>query len=155
MTQRTSDQEHPEAVRKILTQAGWHPNRDVSASLDIPHRSAAFPIALEVLVEFGGLRIGTDWVGIETVAYRVDVSPNLACQLQPWLDEDASRFGTRLFALAELGHGDGYLVIDEKGRTYFWIGDTEPFAHSLELLLLGKLPPQAISKRPGRNDVVN
>jgi hypothetical protein len=52
---------------------------------------------------------------------------------------------TKLFPLGEVGGGDGYLIIDEEGRTYISSvisGGLHPlapaFSECLELLLLGK-----------------
>ena len=54
---------------------------------------------------------------------------------------------TRLFPLGEVYGGDGYLMIDEKGRIYI-LSDVSPdlwplsstFSEGIEFLLLGKRP---------------
>lgn len=67
-------------ARRALADAGWHPGRAVSVHMAraalIGAGQPAWPAALDVLAEFGGLRVGLreGWIDFDVVAVR-DAGP--------------------------------------------------------------------------------
>lgn len=130
-------------VARTLRWAGWYEGRSIAVK--IPPELDVFPLAYEVLAEFGGLHVGRTGPGIDCAMSDVEIDPVLGAHLRPVLNPYEKELATRLFPLGEVHLGHGYLVIDELGRTYlFGDGGLEPwastFSRCLELLLLGKKP---------------
>lgn len=132
---------HPE-VRRMLIEAGWHPDRDEQGTLELPADFEIFPAALQVLKEFGMLRVGTGGTGIDRARSTLYLNPRLADGESDRFEPFESQIGDRLYPLGEVDGGYGFLAIDRRGRV-FWIMDfvqfvAEKFDESLEVLLLGK-----------------
>lgn len=126
----------------MLVAAGWHQGRDVRGALQLPSDFDIFPAALQVLREFGMLRVGGAGVGTDRARSTLDLNPSLAegefDRFEPFED----RIGDKLYPLGEVDGGYGFLAIDTQGRV-FWVMDfiqfvAERFDEALEVLLLGK-----------------
>jgi hypothetical protein len=128
----------------LLRRGGWFEGRTSSEFLiGAPHLDL-FPKAEEVLREFGGLHLGECGPGIECATSDVEIDPNLTVHLASDLAQFAASKKLKLYPLAEVHRGHGFLIIDEHGRVYLLSDDLVPFAptfgQGLELLLLGKKP---------------
>jgi len=131
---------------KILRKGGWFEGRYVSPALISPPELELFPKAQEVLSEFGGLHVGECGPGIDWATSDVEIAPRLGAHLAPELKEFEMSLGVRFFPLGEVHRSQGYLVIDDNGKTYLLNDELMPlapsFAEGLERLLLGKRPPR-------------
>ena len=137
--------DHPNSpsprVTEILAKAGWYPGRSVPISPFIPDGFVPFREAETVLREFGGLHLGDCGAGVDFARSDVEIDPRLADHLKAELAEHEQPLGARLLPLGEVHRGHGYLVIDERGRTYLLFDELSPlapsFSQALESLLLG------------------
>lgn len=129
----------PENVESLFVAAGWYPGRRASVDFVIPTGHPAGP----VLLEFGGLKVGTVASGLECatsdVAFRYVATETKLVRL--WSD----LLGTRLVGVADVHHAHGEAYVDEKGR-WFVIGAVDDlvvfvgasFGEALQGLLLGR-----------------
>jgi len=130
-----------------LTNAGWFPGRRVDITALERLGLSLFPAAKSVLQEFFGLHIGVCGPGKECATSDVLVDPSATTHLLEELREYEQLLGVRLFPLGEVHRSYGFLLIDERGRTYLLSDEIIPFARSfddsLEKLVKGLLPDKA------------
>jgi len=119
-----------EEVTRALTAAGWTPGRDLGAAAeDLAARTVeaaraagyaleAFPAALAVLREFGGLTVTKEGTGVEFAGDDFRIDPT---GIAPWLGHLADleqRAGRRCFPLGPDLEFEFALTVDEDGRIY-------------------------------------
>jgi hypothetical protein len=130
----------PDAVERLLREAGWGSPRG-HVHLDMPRGYDLFPAAERVLLEFGGIKVGTYGKGLECCTNDVEISPIVGERVP--VSNVYNRL--KLFPLGWYDHCNVYIFIDEKGQihTYF-DGLFEYFApdfdKAITKLLLGLLP---------------
>ena len=136
------------ATYEMLREAGWVPDRDVSRTLKLPPEFTPFPVALEVLREFGNLRVGRRGSGVEFARTPVVLDPMLATGETDRFQEFAGVLNSGLYPLGETDDGHGFVAIDEQGRVFLvyddlnFVGDT--FESALENLLAGAKRPRMV-----------
>ena len=134
--------EFSEEAKVILRKTGWFEGRKVAQAVPTLINLELFPKAQEVLSEFGGLHIGDCGPGVDCATSDVNISPDLCVHLAQELKERSKGIGRKLFPLGDVHRGNGYLVIDEDGKTYLLsdalVLHAQTFTESLEALVLGK-----------------
>ncbi len=134
----------------MLRDSGWFPQRNVSAALVLPLDFAPFPAALDVLSEFGNLRIGRRGPGIEFARTPVVLDPMMAVGESDRFVEFAAPLGVSLYPLGETDDGHGFITIDERGRVFlifddlYFVGHT--FDRALDNLLRGAVRPRIVDE---------
>jgi hypothetical protein len=136
------------AIEHTLRNAGWREGRDVrelvthwSAEL-APEGFRLHAAAERVLLEFGGLRVGSSGTGRERATSRLVLDPSLALgehdRLHEYFDELRGR---DVFPLGEVDGGHAFLAMAEDGEVFLLmdaIYDAWPsFESALPALLLG------------------
>jgi len=119
-----------EEVTRALTAAGWAPGRDLGdAAEDLAARTVeaaaaagyaleAFPAALAVLHEFGGLTVTKEGTGVEFAGDDFRIDPT---EVPAWLGHIADleqRVGRRCFPLGPDLEYEFALALDADGRIY-------------------------------------
>ena len=150
MTQASSDSE----VDSLLRDAGWHPSRRVPAAVARWRAALAadgfvlHSAAEAVLLEHGGLVVGTEGPGAERARSVIQLDPALAIGERDRLHEyfDVLR-GRAVFPLGKVAHGHAFLGIAEDGEVFLVMdevyGRWPSFRAALRSLLLG-LRAQAV-----------
>lgn len=117
-----------------------------SASLSI------FPMAQNILREFGNLHVGSCGDGVDFATSDVDFNLQTMVDLESEMKDFKEARGISLIPLAAVHYGHGFLVVDETGRTYLLSDELEEFAptfdDALEMLLLGKHGTKSTPKPP-------
>ena len=130
---------------ELLQEAGWVPGRDVSGKLQLPDDFVPFPAALNVLNEFGNLRIGKHGPGVECARIPLILNPMLATGEFDRFIEYENTLRIRLYPLGETGDGHSFIAIDEQGRIFLLFENISfvdnTFDAALDNLLNGTKPP--------------
>lgn len=127
-----------------MVEAGWFPNRNVLSLIELPIDFDFPELVLDILAEFGNLKVGSNGKGISGGRSTIDFRPIL---LQGENDE-AGRFiyfsritGITFYPLGEIDGGHGFLAVDIIGRVFVlssWITlHGETFKEGLNSLLIG------------------
>ena len=131
-------------TKELLIRAGWYEGRNVFNEVHIPKGFIIFPVAIEVLQEFGNLHIGVVGAGKQCATSDVEVNPCLGEGLEILLAPHETKLGRRLYPIGEIHNGHGALILDEVGEVYLFFDDLMPYATSfkqaLEMLMLGLKP---------------
>lgn len=113
-----------DAVRKVLSAAGWYPGRREPALLKQWQRELVgeggftiFPAAERALLEFGGLRIDERGPGIDRAREPFVLDPSLAVGAESVFLDYAGLLQKRLFPLGEAG-GQAFIAIAESGEVF-------------------------------------
>lgn len=144
----------PDRIRPLFVSAGWHSDRRVPVSLEVPadHPAAA------ILGAFGGLTVTRpedaegEECALDDLTFR-ELSPDPSI-----LDVWAKLLGTRLVGIADIhvGHGEWYIASDGRvfGRSCvhdaFWLAG-ESFEEAAERSLFGRRVRPLL--RPGQESV--
>ncbi len=135
---------------EMLQAAGWFPGRDVSTALALPEGFSPFPAALDVLKEFGKLRIGQQGRGIEFARTPVVLEPKLAAGEQDRFAEFDTLLNTRLYPLGETADGHSFITIDEHGRIFLIFEEISyvdaSFDAAIDNLLNGRRKPRIVNE---------
>lgn len=111
-------------ARRILTQAGWSPERDVGPMITLWKErleragfGEMFPAARKILAEFGGLRTEERGIGARGARSRVSFYPECAVgEEERFVLDDCP--ATSLFPLGEVDDGQCFLGTDREGRVF-------------------------------------
>lgn len=136
------------SIEHTLRNAGWHEGRAVRGRVArwraelAPEGFRLHAAAERILLEFGGLRVGSADRGRERATSKLDLDPSLALgehdRLHEYFDELRGR---NLFPLGEVDDGHGFLAMAEDGEVFLLmdaIYDAWPsFEIALPALLLG------------------
>ena len=134
----------PAAVRDVLTTAGWHSRRDVSAGVErwldgVYHTVDGaraglplFPVAAAALAEFGGLRLSPPGrVGSTNAGFAVDIVPAAGRVVLEQYTSFAAELGMPVFPFAWYEDGSSDVVIAADSRVFllhptdtFLVGDS-------------------------------
>lgn len=134
-------------VEAELRAAGWFEGRRTDISIWDTFPMRPFAAAREVLVEFGGLRIGDTGPGTDFARSDVDLTPTWTNLSFDGYHDLERLVGQLLYPLGQVHRRNGELLIDETGTMYLlWeelMHVAPSFDQGLELLLLGKnfMPP--------------
>jgi hypothetical protein len=108
-------------IGRLLRDAGWFPSRRLPEAV-ARWRSALeaegfvlHPAAEAVLVEFGGLHVGSMGPGVEMARSEVCLDPSLAVGER---ERFAELRGRQVFPLGEVDGGNGFLGVDRAGAVY-------------------------------------
>ena len=135
-------------VARLLRDAGWFPGRRVPelvarwrSELEVDgfvlHRAAE-----AVLLEYGGLQIGSSGSGIECARLDVRGDPSLCIGERDRFDEYFAELqGRELFPLGEVAGGNAFLGITPTGEVYELMDEVfarwPSFETALRSLLIG------------------
>jgi len=138
------------SLNDLLTDGGWAPDRRVPdrvaewrGALEQHKRFVMHPAAEAVLLEFGGLKVGSTRPGVQRASARINFDPMLAVgEEDRLLDYFPALTGLNLFPLGEVDDGHAFFAISASGET-FCVGDEiygrwPTFRAALEALLLGR-----------------
>ena len=113
----------PFHVEVILEAAGWTGGPQDKMPVPLCEDYPLFPAAEKVLLEFGGLKIGMDAEdGAMLADDYLDISPKRACEHYFYFERNRSartQEGYRYYPLGYLFDELAFLLIDEKGVTYY------------------------------------
>jgi hypothetical protein len=125
--EKRAEERFPPDVRKVLTDAGWHPGRDVSARIRLwlkrvyaehpgaEERLPIFPAAMDALTEFGGLKFNRKG---RPDGFRVELWPDVGRVVVDLYTEFGSALGVPVFPFAYYEDGPSDAVVDERGRVF-------------------------------------
>ena len=138
---------------QLLKDAGWYPERDVLSSVEWPPEFTLFPVAADILKEFGHLTIGEIGPGITCARSIVYFEPNRAGGEDDRFAYYEEILGRKLCPLAEVDRGYFFLASDEQGMIFllmdvlFFVDGN--FDRALEKLLVGIMSPR-VDEAPGK-----
>jgi SUKH-3 immunity protein len=143
-----------ESVTRILTQAGWHPGRNVARDVEAwEHRLVRngqfvfFDAAKIALSEFGLISIDQCGPGIDRAREPFILDPTRAIDAESVFEQYSCLLKKRLFPLGEYGE-QAYLAIADTGEVYLLfegallVGAT--IESALANLIEGREAPEAI-----------
>lgn len=128
---------------QMLKKSGWHPNRDVLETINLPSKFQIFPDALQVLREFGYLQVGESGPGITCARSTIIFDPMVADGEDDRFSEWSEEINSKLYPLGSVDNRHAFLAIDEKSRVFlvmnFMIFMDSSFDMALDKLLTGVL----------------
>lgn len=113
-----------ENVNKLLQQAGWTPNRAIDTSeyqlLFEDNGLPVLPVALNILREFGGLRVQGIHPYTQNSYLWLDIDPIFACDVQSveLLLDFSTILERPLTPIGIAAQGEWVLLVDAEGRVY-------------------------------------
>lgn len=128
----------------MLEQAGWHPGRNVSESIDYPS-DVEYPSDIRMLLsEYGKLYVRSTGAGVDVTRNSIDFDPS-------WADQESSEdgqlryyselIGTTLYPIGFVRDDGLMLCIDSSHKVYlagddlYWVGNS--FVEGVSNVLLG------------------
>ncbi|PMW96452.1 hypothetical protein C1X59_24510 [Pseudomonas sp. FW215-R2] len=133
--------ELPESLRPLFLAAGWPTTSTEPLPVFVPpeHPAAA------LLGQLAGLRVGTCGAGEECATSDVEFGTFEHLHGSEEFLEWQQRLGSTLVSIAEVQHGHGALLMDERGRCYvlslihdeLWMQGRD-FIQALETLIFGR-----------------
>jgi hypothetical protein len=133
--------ELPESLRPLFLAAGWPTTSTEPLPVFVPpeHPAAA------LLEQLAGLRVGTCGAGEECATSDVEFGTFEHLHGSEEFLEWQQRLGSTLVSIAEVQHGHGALLMDERGRCYvlslihdeLWMQGRD-FIQALETLIFGR-----------------
>lgn len=139
---------HEDALTRELRAAGWRPGRRIAPAVMDRWSEAikadgfsVFGRGLDVLGEYGGLRVGKTGPGLQKGRMGVELDPLLVSGEADRFKEFERLIGEKLFPLGEVENGHALLALSDRGALYMlmdeiWLAG-ETFGEGLSAIVLG------------------
>jgi hypothetical protein len=132
----------------LLKHAGWASCKPSQIKIRSVDHFQLFEEAEKILIEFGGLSVGSMKRGRQRATSVVEFIPEYAEHLSPALRDFQRLHEVVLYPLAALDYGHAFLFLDNKGRCYSFDNTGKKgmqplapsFTKALDILLLGLNP---------------
>ncbi len=136
-------------TQQRLKDAGWFPNRNIANKIQYPKQVEIFPIAYEIISEFGNLQIGTEYSmqpGIELATAALWIEPSKAIAHES-IESAQEIIGEKVYPIGLVDFDNssiGAIYVNQIGCV-FRLGDTEDFYgndfdKALQKMLEGIMP---------------